>query len=57
MPELRQNIIDAMRQRGYSVRAHKSYICALADPARYHRRSPDRINAEEVKSQLLGGVA
>ncbi len=52
MSELRQKMIDAMRQRGYSVRTHKSYICAVADLARYYRRSPDRLNAEEVKSWL-----
>ncbi len=52
MSELRQKMIDAMRQRGYSVRTHKSYICAVADLARYYRRSPDRLSAEEVKSWL-----
>ncbi len=54
MSELRQKMTDAMRQRGYSVRTHKSYICAVADLARYYRRSPDRLNAEEGKSQLSG---
>ncbi len=52
MTELRQNTIDAMRQRGYSVRTHKAYLAAITHLARYYRRSPEQLNPQEVKSWL-----
>ncbi len=49
MTRLRQQMIDAMRQRGYSVRTHQAYLAAVTDLARYCHRSPDRLSVEEVK--------
>lgn len=49
MSELRQQMIDAMRQRGYSVRTHQAYLAAVTGLARYYRRSPARLSVEEVK--------
>ncbi len=48
MSELRQQMIDAMRQRGYSVRTHQAYLGAVRDLARYYRRSPDRLGVEAI---------
>jgi integrase/recombinase XerD len=52
MSELRQQMIDAMRQRGYSVRTHQAYLGAVRDLARYYHRSPDRLGVEEVRGYL-----
>ena len=40
MTSLRQQMIDAMRQRGFSERTHRSYLGAVRDLARFHGRSP-----------------
>jgi integrase len=42
-------MIGAMRQRGFSVRTHKSYLTAVRDLARYYRRSPDKLHADELQ--------
>ena len=49
MTKLRQQMIEAMRQRGYSVRTHQAYIAAVRGLAGYYHRSPDRLSVEEVK--------
>jgi integrase/recombinase XerD len=48
MTPLRQQMIDAMRQRGFSVRTHQSYLAAVSDLARYHRRSPAELRLDEL---------
>ena len=50
MTPLRQQMIDAMRQRGFSPRTHKSYLAAVSDLARYYRRSPAKLSVEELQS-------
>ena len=50
MTPLRPTMIEAMRQRGYSVRTHKSYLGAVSQLARYHRRSPDELGPEEIQA-------
>jgi hypothetical protein len=35
MTRLRQQMIDAMRQRGYSVRTHQAYLAAVTSWAAY----------------------
>ena len=49
MTALRQQMIGAMRQRGFSVRTHKSYLSAVGDLAGYYRRPPDKLNSEELQ--------
>jgi integrase/recombinase XerD len=49
MTKLRQQMIEAMRQRGYSVRTHQAYLGAVTDLARYCHRSPDRLSVEEIE--------
>ena len=48
MTALRQQMIDAMRQRGFSERTHRSYLAAVAALARYYRRSPSQLSVEEL---------
>lgn len=52
MSELRQRMIEAMRQRGFAVRTHQAYLSAVTGLARYYHRSPDRLSAEEVKGYI-----
>ena len=52
MSELRQRMVAAMRQRGFAVRTHQAYLGAVTDLARYYRRPPDRLSAEEVKGYI-----
>jgi hypothetical protein len=37
MSEHHQRMVDAMRQRGYSVRTHEAYLAAVAGLASYYR--------------------
>jgi len=43
-------MIDAMRQRGFSVRTHQSYLAAVSDLARYYRRCPARLSVDELQA-------
>ena len=52
MSKHHQQMIDAMRQRGYSVRTHEAYLAAVAGLASHYQRSPVRLSAEEVKDYL-----
>lgn len=49
MTPLRQQMIGAMRQRGFSVRTHKSYLMAVRELAGYYRRSPDKLDTDELQ--------
>lgn len=49
MTALRQQMIDAMQQRGFSIRTHKSYLAAVRDLARYYRRSPAQLSVKDLQ--------
>ena len=49
MTALRQQMIGAMRQCGFSIRTHQSYLSAVRELARYYRRSPDQLTREELQ--------
>jgi len=49
MTRLRQQMIAAMRQRGFSVRTHQSYLHAVTELARFHGRPPDGLDIEELQ--------
>ena len=53
MTPLRQRMLDALILRGMAQRTQDAYIDAVARLARYHRRSPDTLSAEEVQGFLL----
>jgi site-specific recombinase XerD len=53
MTSLRQRMLDAMVLRGMATRTQEAYTEAIARLARYHRRSPDTLTAEEVQRYLL----
>ena len=48
MTPLRQKMIDAMRQHGFSIRTHQSYLDAVKSFARFYQRSPEEANVEDV---------
>lgn len=48
MTPLRQQMIEAMRVRGFSARTHQSYLAAVTDLARYYRRSPEVLSVAEL---------
>ncbi len=53
MTPLRQNMIDAMQQRGFSQRTHKSYLAAVRDFARYFKTPPDQLQAEHLQKYFV----
>ena len=49
MTPLRQRMLDALILRGMAQRTQDAYLDAVARLARYYRRSPDTLSAEEVQ--------
>jgi hypothetical protein len=45
MTPLRQTMIQAMCQHGFSPRTQKSYLYVVTELARYYRRSPPPLSA------------
>ena len=50
MTPLRHQMIEAMRQRGFSIRTHRSYLAAVGELARYYQRSPARLSPDELQA-------
>ena len=48
MSPLRQKMIDAMRQRGFSARTHESYLGAVRSFLQFYRRPLGEAGAEDV---------
>jgi integrase/recombinase XerD len=53
MNPLRQKLIDEIQLRGYSPCTQDAYVRAVAGLARFHDRSPDKIQEEEIKAYVL----
>lgn len=49
MTTLRQEMIDAMQQRGFSPRTHTSYLAAVRDLAKYFHKPPDQLHQEQIQ--------
>jgi len=49
MTQLRQQMIDAMHQRGFSVRTHQSYLASVRDLARYFHQPPDQLAPPQIQ--------
>ncbi|MBD3868310.1 MAG: phage integrase N-terminal SAM-like domain-containing protein, partial [Acidobacteria bacterium] len=52
MTELRRRMIRDMTIRGFSPRTHQTYLYAVRQLAKYYRRPPDELSAEEVQGYL-----
>jgi integrase/recombinase XerD len=50
MTPLRQQMINAMRQRGLSDRTHQSYLYAVRQLAKYFRRAPDQLMPDDLQT-------
>ncbi len=53
MTPLRQAMIEAMTQRGFSVRTHRSYLAAVSGLANYYHRSPDQLSTAQVQAYFV----
>ena len=53
MTELRNRMIQKMTVRGFSPRTHKSYLGAVRRLAKYYRRPPDELSADEVQAYIV----
>ncbi len=52
MSELRTRMIQAMTARGFSPRTQEAYVRAVVGLARYYRRAPDQLSANEEQAYL-----
>src|SRR6516165_2811235 len=53
MTKLRQRMMEELRLRNSSEETSRSYIDSVQRFARYYDKSPDQMNAEQVRSYLL----
>lgn len=53
MTTLRQQMIDAMIQRGLAPRTHESYLYAVTALARYFNQSPAQLRAEQIQDYFV----
>ena len=53
MTPLRARMIGAMQMHGYSPRTHESYLAAVRGLAKYTRRSPDTLTAEDLQRYFM----
>jgi len=53
MTELRRRMDNDMVLRGMATKTREAYLGAVTGLARYYRRSPDQITADEVQAYLL----
>lgn len=49
MTPLRQQMIEAMQQRGFSPRTHQSYLDAVSQLSRHYHCSPERLSVEQLQ--------
>ncbi|MAK49225.1 MULTISPECIES: site-specific integrase [Marinobacter] len=49
MTPLRQTMIQAMCQHGFSPRTQQSYLYVVTELARYYRRSPDQLQVDDLQ--------
>jgi site-specific recombinase XerD len=53
MTPLRQQMIDAMHQRGLSDRTHETYLGAVRNLAKYYHTPPDEIQLEQIQEYFV----
>lgn len=53
MTPLRQQMIDAMQQRGFSVRTHETYLAAVRKLAEYYHTPPDKIQLDQIQKYFV----
>jgi len=53
MTPLRQQMTDAMVLRGFALRTQEAYLAAVVALAKFYRRPPDTLTAEQLQAFLL----
>ncbi len=53
MTQLRQRMLDAMVLRGLATRTQDSYVGAVAQLARHHHCSPEKLDSQQIQAYLL----
>jgi site-specific recombinase XerD len=53
MHPLREAMLDQMRLRGHSQRTQQSYVTAVSLLSRHYRRSPERLNHDDLQNWIL----
>jgi integrase/recombinase XerD len=53
MTPLRQQMTDAMVLRGFALRTQEAYLAAVVALAKFYRRPPDTLTAEQLQAYLL----
>jgi len=53
MISLRQQMIDAMQQRGFSPRTHQSYLAAVSALAKYFHTPPDQLQQIQIQDYFV----
>ena len=53
MTPLRQQMLDAMAVRGLAVRTQETYVDSLGRMARYFKRSPALLTAQDIEAYML----
>jgi len=53
MTRLREQMIGAMQQRGFSIRTHQSYLAAVRDLAKYFHKPPDQLQAVQLQDYFV----
>lgn len=53
MTPLRQQMIDAMQQRGFSQRTHQSYLASVRSLANYFHQSPDQLHVNQIQDYFV----
>ena len=50
---LREKMIEDMQLRGFAPKTQEAYLLAVRQLAKYHRKSPDQIDEEELRGYFL----
>src|SRR5918992_2264288 len=53
MGALRTRMIEEMKLRNFSPRTQQSYLSAMVGLVKHHRRPPDQLTQDEIRSYLL----
>lgn len=53
MSSLRQQMVEAMQQRGFSIKTHKAYLGAVSSLAAYYHQSPDQLRVEQIQAYFV----
>jgi len=53
MTPLRQHMIDAMLQRGFSIRTHQSYLASVTGLAGYFHKSPEQLQTDQIQDYFV----